>query len=48
MSTEELQAIFSTEEMSDPQAQSLLLEFLRGQECDVVQKKSGECSQDDR
>lgn len=47
VSTEELQAIFSTEEMSDPQAQSLLLEFLRGQERDVVQNDGSECRQDD-
>ncbi|MHB8105940.1 MAG: ATP-binding protein [Candidatus Cryosericum sp.] len=48
VSTEELQAVFSTEEMSDPQAQSLLLEFLRGQERDLVQNNGGEGRQDDR
>jgi hypothetical protein len=43
--TEELQAVFSSEEMSDPQAQLLLLEFLREQERDVVQGSSGESGQ---
>lgn len=46
--TEELRAVFSTEEMSDPQAQLLLLEFLRGQERDVVQGNGGESGQDGR
>jgi hypothetical protein len=44
--TEELQAVFSSEEMSDPQAQLLLLEFLRDQERDVVQGSSGESGQE--
>lgn len=44
--TEELRAVFSSEEMSDPQAQMLLLEFLREQERDVVQGSSGESGQD--
>jgi hypothetical protein len=44
--TEELRAVFSSEEMSDPQAQLLLLEFLREQERDVVQGSSGESGQD--
>lgn len=35
--TEELQTVFSPEELSDPQAQSLLLEFLRGQELGVAE-----------
>lgn len=35
--TEELRAVFSSEEMSDPRAQLLLLEFLREQERDVIQ-----------
>jgi len=45
--TEELRAVFSSEEMSDPQAQMLLLEFLREQERDVAQGSSGESGQDD-
>lgn len=36
--TEELRTVFSSEEMDDPQVQSLLLEFLREQERDVVQE----------
>ncbi|RIE05601.1 ATP-binding protein [Candidatus Cryosericum terrychapinii] len=44
--TEELRAVFSSEEMSDPQAQMLLLEFLREQERDVVQGSSGGSGQD--
>jgi len=44
--TEELRAVFSSEEMSDPQAQMLLLEFLREQERDVAQGSSGESGQD--
>jgi hypothetical protein len=44
--TEELQAVFSSEEMSDPQAQLLLLEFLREQECSVVRGNSRESGQD--
>ena len=47
LDTDELRTIFSSEEMSDPQAQLLLLDFLRGQECDVVQGSSGESGQDD-
>jgi len=35
--SEELRSVFSSEEMVDPQAQLLLLEFLREQERDVVQ-----------
>jgi len=46
LDTDELRTIFSSEEMSDPQAQLLLLDFLRGQECDVVQGSSGESGQD--
>ena len=38
--SEELRSVFSSEEMVDPQAQLLLLEFLREQERDVV-KGSG-------
>jgi len=34
----ELRSVFSSEEMADPQAQLLLLEFLRGQESDVAQE----------
>ncbi|RIE07884.1 ATP-binding protein [Candidatus Cryosericum odellii] len=45
LDTDELRTIFSSEEMSDPQAQLLLLDFLRGQECDVVQGSSGESGQ---
>jgi len=44
--TEELRAVFSLEEMSDPRAQLMLLEFLRGQESDVVQGNSRICRQD--
>jgi hypothetical protein len=44
--TEELRAVFSSEEMSDPQAQLLLLEFLREQECSVVQGNGRESGQD--
>jgi len=44
--TEELQAIFSPEEMSDPRSQLLLLEFLREQERDVAQGGGGATGQD--
>jgi hypothetical protein len=44
--SEELQAVFSSEEMSDPQAQLLLLEFLREQERNVVQGNGSESGQD--
>lgn len=44
--TEELRAVFSSEEMSDPQAQLLLLEFLRELERDVVQGSGRESGQD--
>ncbi len=44
--TEELRAVFSPEEMSDPQAQLLLLEFLREQERCVVQGAGRESGQD--
>jgi len=46
LDTDELRTIFSSEEISDPQAQLLLLDFLRGQERDVVQGSSGESGQD--
>jgi signal-transduction protein with cAMP-binding, CBS, and nucleotidyltransferase domain len=39
-------AVFSSEEMSDPQAQLLLLEFLREQECSVVRGNGRESGQD--
>jgi hypothetical protein len=44
--TEELREVFSPEEMSDPRAQLMLLEFLREQESDVVQG-SGHASKQD-
>ncbi|MFA4901068.1 MAG: ATP-binding protein [Brevundimonas sp.] len=44
--TEELRAVFSSEEMSDPRAQLLLLEFLRDQERDVVQGNGRASGQD--
>jgi len=43
--TEELRAVFSPEEMSDPQAQLLLLEYLREQERNVVQGNGRESGQ---
>jgi len=45
---EELRAVFSPEEMSDPQAQLLLLEFLREQERDVVQDGGRQSGQSGR
>jgi hypothetical protein len=44
--TEELREVFSPEEMSDPRAQLMLLEFLREQESDVVQGNGHACGQD--
>ncbi len=44
--TEELRAVFSPEEMADPQAQLLLLEFLREQERSVIQGDGCESGQD--
>ncbi len=44
--TEELRTVFSPEEMSDPQAQLLLLKFLREQERDVAQGSGGVPGQD--
>lgn len=44
--TEELREVFSSEEMSDPRAQLLLLEFLREQERDVVQSNGRASGQD--
>ena len=44
--TEELRAVFSSEEMSDPEAQLLLLDFLREQERNVVQGNGRESGQD--
>jgi CBS domain-containing protein len=44
--TEEPQVVFSSEEMCDPRAQLLVLEFLRGQERDVVQGDGRESEQD--
>ncbi|HWQ22199.1 MAG TPA: ATP-binding protein [Clostridia bacterium] len=40
--TEELEQVFSPEELSDPQSQSLLLEFLRGQELSVAESDGRE------
>ncbi|MHC1679416.1 MAG: ATP-binding protein [Candidatus Cryosericum sp.] len=44
--TEELRAVFSSEEMSDPRVQLLLLEFLREQERDVIQGNGRASGQD--
>lgn len=46
--TEELRTVFSTEELSDPQAQSLLLDFLRGQELSVAEGDGHESGQGGR
>lgn len=42
ISTEELESVFPSEELSDPQAQLLLLEFLREQEHELLRSASGE------
>jgi len=47
VSTEELQAIFPCEELSDPQAQLLLLDFLREQERELYRNKSGGAQNDE-
>lgn len=41
----ELRSVFSSEEMADPQAQLLLLEFLRGQELSVTEGDGCESQQ---
>ncbi len=46
--SEELRSVFSSEELTDPQAQLLLLEFLRGQEGDIVQDSGHEFGQESR